>query len=119
MPPGLGWTVLALVFLDELLALVALGIWGADLGGWLLAVSFVAAGVLVWYLLASPKAPYGGPIVRPLAKILVFGTAVAGLALIGQVGWAVALAVFSVAVNAAALHPDITHLPSSAAGPRA
>jgi hypothetical protein len=54
--PVLGWSVLALVFLDELLVMAALAVWGADAGGWLLAVAAVLAGVLVWFLFASPKA---------------------------------------------------------------
>ena len=35
---GLGWLVLALVFLDEVLAAVAAGVWGAHAGGVVLAV---------------------------------------------------------------------------------
>ena len=101
VPPGLGWFVLALVFLDELLVMAALAVWGADAGGWLLAVLAAAAGVVVWFLFASPKARYGGPVARPVAKVLVIGAGVVGLAVAGHAGWAVALAVFSVVVNAA------------------
>jgi hypothetical protein len=111
VPPGLGWFVLALVFVDEVLVMVALGIWGADAGGWWLAVLAVSSGVLVWFLFASPKAKYGGPVARPVAKVLVFGAGVAGLAAAGHPAWAVALAVFSVVVNGVALHPDIARLP--------
>jgi hypothetical protein len=111
VPPALGWSVLALVFLDELLVMAALAVWGADAGGWPLAVLAGAAGVLVWFLFASPKARYGGPVTRPVAKVLVIGAAVAGLAVAGHPGWAVTLAVFSVVVNAVAMHPDVKVLP--------
>jgi hypothetical protein len=111
VPAGLGWAVLALVFLDELLVMGALGVWGADAGGWPLAIGAAVAGVLVWFLFASPKARYGGPVTRPVAKLVVIGAAVAGLGASGHTGWAWALAVFSLVVNAAALHPDIAKLP--------
>jgi hypothetical protein len=110
LPPAVGWSVLTLVFLDELLLMAALAIWGADAGGWLLAVVAPAAAVLVWFLFASPKARYGGPVRRPVAKVLVVAAAVAGLAAAGHGAWAVALLVFSVVVNAVALHPDIRTL---------
>ncbi len=110
VPPALGWSVLALVFLDELLLMAALAVWGADAGGWWLAVLAAAAGVLVWFLFASPKARYGGPVVRPAAKVLVAAAAVGGLLASGRPGLAVALLVFSVVINAAALHPDIRDL---------
>ena len=116
VPPALGWSVLALVFLDELLVMAALAVWGADAGGWLLAVGAGLAGVLVWFLFASPKARYGGPVARPVAKVVVIGAAVVGLAVAGHAGWAVALAVFSVVVNAVALHPDVARLPELAGG---
>ncbi len=111
--PGLGWSVLALVFLDELLVMAALGVWGADAGGWPLAVVAVLAGVVIWFFFASPKARYGGPVARPVAKVLVIGAAVVGLAAAGHTGWAVALAAFSVIVNGVALHPDIRDLPTA------
>ena len=114
VPPALGWSVLALVFLDEVLVMAALAVWGADAGGWLLALAAVLAGVVIWFFFASPKARYGGPVTRPVAKLLVIGAAIWGLAAAGQAGWAVALAVFSFVVNVAALHPDIARLPQSA-----
>jgi hypothetical protein len=116
LPPALGWSVLALVFLDELLVISALAVWGADTGGWPLAAAAGLAGVLVWFLFASPKARYGGPVARPVAKVLVIGAAVLGLVAAGHTGWAVALAVYSVLVNAVALHPDIRALPEQATG---
>jgi hypothetical protein len=112
VPPGLGWVVLALVFLDELLVMAALAVWGAHAGGWPLGVGAAAAGMLVWFLFASPKARYGGPAARPVAKLLVIGAAIAGLGAAGHAGWAWALAVFSLVVNVVALHPDIAGLPS-------
>jgi hypothetical protein len=106
--------VLALVFVDELLVMAALGIWGADAGGWPLAVVAVLVGVVAWFLFASPKARYGGPVARPVAKVLVIGSAIVGLVAAGHTGWAWALAVFSLVVNVVALHRDIARLPSTA-----
>jgi Protein of unknown function (DUF2568) len=117
VPPGLGWFVLALVFLDELLVMAALAVWGAETGGWLPALLAVAAGVVVWSLFASPKARYGGPVARPVAKVLVIGAGVVALGVAGHAGWAAALAVFSVVVNALAMHPDIARLPGLAGDP--
>ena len=112
--PALGWLVLALVFVDELVVMAALGVWGADAGGWPLAAVAVLAGVAGWFFFASPKARYGSPVARPVAKVLVIGAAVIGLAAAGHPGWAVALAAFSVVVNGVALHPDIARLPEAA-----
>ena len=100
---GLAWVVLGLVFLDEVLAAVAAGIVGVALPApwlfvWLLPVAVVA----LWWTFASPKAPYGGPAVRPAVKVLVFGLASLGLWLVGHVGLAAALLVYSVVVNALA-----------------
>jgi len=111
---GLGWVVLALVFLDELLLMAGLAVWGAHAGGWRLAIGAALAGMGVWYLFASPKAPYGGQVVRPVAKLLVLAAATAGLVVAGHPGWAVALVVFSVVINLVALHPDIARLASEA-----
>jgi hypothetical protein len=116
VPPGVGWLVLTLVFVDELLVMAALAVWGADAGGWALAVAAVLAGVVVWFFFASPKARYGGPVARPVAKVLVVGAAVAGLVAAGHTRWAVALGVFSVIINGVALHPDIKTLPEQATG---
>ena len=58
-------------------------------------------------LFASPKAPYGGRTVRPVVKVLVFGLAVLALWGAGHHGLAVALLVFSVAVNGVAQLPSI------------
>ena len=107
MSPALGWTVLALVFLDEVLAAVAAGVWGGHAGGALLATVAVIAVIAVWWAFASPKAPYGGRVVRPVVKVLVFGLASLGLAVAGHVGSALGLLVFSVVVNALAMLPSV------------
>ena len=70
IPSSVGWLVLTLVFVDEVLACVAAGVYGAHRGGWLLATGLVVLTVAVWWTFASPKAPLGGPVVRPVAKVL-------------------------------------------------
>lgn len=99
---GLAWTVLALVFLDELLAVAAAAVWGAHASGVLLAVGCALAVVVVWFLFASPKARYGGPVVRPVVKVVVFTLTALGLWTSGLTGAALAFLVFSIAVNALA-----------------
>jgi Protein of unknown function (DUF2568) len=115
IPASIGWPVLALVFADELLACVAAWVFGAHAGGALLAIGLVVLTVAVWWTFASPKAPLGGALVRPLVKVLVFGLGTAGLWAAGHPGWAVAFLGFSVVINAVALHPDVHRL---AAQPR-
>jgi hypothetical protein len=107
---ALGWVVLALVFVDEVLAAVAAATWGNHASGLLLAVVMVVVVVAVWWAFASPKAPLGGPVIRPAAKVLVFGLAGLGLWAAGHRGWAVAFLVFSVVVNGLALLPSIQAL---------
>jgi hypothetical protein len=110
-----GWTVLAMVFLDELLAMAALGVYGWSASPrWLLVWLLPLLAMVAWALFASPKAPYGSVVVRPLAKVLVFGLASLGLWAAGHAGWALALLVFSVAVNALAMLPSIRSLPEQA-----
>lgn len=99
---SLGWLVLSLVFVDEVLAAVAIGIGGNDRWGLAGAVVGPLLTIAVWWTFASPKAPYGGPVVRPVVKVLVFGVATWGLWASGHPGWALAFLVFSVAVNALA-----------------
>ncbi len=101
------WTVLALVFLDEVLALVALGVWGFGAGGAWLGVLAPAAGVALWWAFASPKAPFGGSVTRPAVKLLVFGAATWGLWTAGHPAAAIALLVFSIVINAAAELPMV------------
>ncbi|QIG42162.1 YrdB family protein [Nocardioides anomalus] len=110
-----GWTVLALVFLDELLTVAALAVVGwAAAPAWLLVWSLPALGVAAWAAFASPRAPYGGPVLRPVVKALVFGAASLGLVAAGHPGWGVALLVFSVVVNGLALLPDVQRLTTEA-----
>ena len=105
-----GWSVLALVFLDEVLAVVAACVWGAYAGGVLLAVLAPALTLLAWFLFASPKARFGGRVVRPVVKVLVFTLASWGLWVAGHHTAAVALLAFSVVVNAVAQLPAIRAL---------
>jgi hypothetical protein len=107
---ALGWVVLALVFVDELLAAAAAAVWGNHEGGGLLAIVMIVVVVGVWWAFASPKAPLGGPVVRPVTKVLVFGLAALGLWAVGRHGFAVAFLVFSVVVNGLALLPTIQAL---------
>ena len=109
-PVPLGWTVLALVFLDELLAVWAGWIWGRHAGGALLAILAPIAVVTVWFLFASPKARFGGPVVRPVVKVLVFGLGSLGLWAAGHHAWALWFLAFSVVVNALALLPSVRDL---------
>lgn len=99
MPPAAAWAVLTLLFLDEVLAVLALG--------WAWGLVAALTGVVLWWAFASPKARYGGPVLRPLVKLLVFGAACAGLWWIDRPALAVALLVFSVLVNAAAQAPGV------------
>lgn len=96
----LAWIVLGLVFADELLACAAAAVVGRALPApwlfvWLLPVSVV----VVWFLYASPKARYGGPVVRPVVKVLVFGSTSLGLWVVGHETAAIVFLAFSVAVN--------------------
>ncbi len=102
--------MLALVFLDEVLAAVSAGVWGHHAGGPLLAGLLLVVVIAVWWTFASPKAPVRGRGVRPLTKVLVFGAASLGLWAAGHRSWGVALLVFSAAVNAAAQLPSVRGL---------
>ncbi len=106
---GLAWGVLALVFLDELMAMAAFGVWGWQVGSprLLLVVVLPLAAMVSWSLFASPKARYGDRGRREVVKVVVFGLASLALWDAGHHGWAVALLVFSVVVNTVALHPRI------------
>lgn len=79
---------------------------GSHAGGAWLAVGIVVLTVLVWFLFASPKARFGGPVVRPVTKVVVFVLASVGLWASGHHTLAVALVVFSVVVNALAEMPS-------------
>jgi hypothetical protein len=103
----LGWTVLSLVFLDELLAVAAAAVWGGHVGNVWLAIGMGLLTVLVWALFASPKARFGGPVVRPLVKVVVFALASVGLWASGHEALAVAFLAFSVVVNGVAQLPSV------------
>jgi hypothetical protein len=103
----LGWTVLFLVFVDELLALAAAAVWGDHVGNVWLAIAMALLTVLVWFLFASPKARFGGAVVRPATKVVVFTLASVGLWASGHHALAIALFVFSLAVNALAQLPSV------------
>jgi hypothetical protein len=112
---ALGWTVLALVFVDELLAMAAFGMWGWESSPrWLLVWLLPLVAMFLWWLFGSPKAPYGGPVRRPVVKVLVFGLACLALWDIDRPEWAIALLVFSVVVNALAQIPSIRRLAEEA-----
>ena len=100
--------VLAAVFADELAVMAAFGVWGwqAD-PRWLLVWLLPLVAMLVWYLFASPNARYGGPVVRPVVKVLVFGLGTLALWDAGHTGWALALLIFSVLVNGLAQLPAV------------
>ncbi|HEX5089888.1 MAG TPA: DUF2568 domain-containing protein [Nocardioides sp.] len=117
---ALGWLVLGLVFVDEVLALVGLGVYGWSTSArWLLVWLLPLLGMLAWFLFASPKARFGSPVVRPVVKVLVFGLASWGLWAAGHHSLAVALLVFSVVVNGLAQLPPIRDLASEAPRPAA
>jgi hypothetical protein len=103
------WVMLTLVFFDELAAMAAFGVWGWQVGSprLLLVVVLPLAAMVAWWLFASPKARYGSGGRREIVKVLVFGLASLALWDAGHHGRAVALLVFSVVVNAVALHPRI------------
>jgi len=107
---GLGWLVLTLVFVDEVAAAVAAGVWGSYAGGWPVAVLAPALVVAGWWAFASPRARWGGRVVRPTVKVLVFGLCSLGLWAAGHHRWALALLAVSVVVNALAQLPSIRSL---------
>ena len=113
-----GWIVLALVFVDELLAMAGFGVWGwQHEPRWLLVWLLPAVAMFVWWLFASPKAARGGPVIRPVVKVIVFGLASLALLDAGQPGWALALLIFSVVVNGLAQVPAISRLPNDVPRP--
>jgi hypothetical protein len=116
-----GWTVLALVFVDELLAMAGLAVYGWSTSArWLLVWLLPLLAMLAWFLFASPQARFGSAVVRPLVKVLVFGLASWGLWAAGHHALAVALLVFSVVVNGLAQLPSIRVLAAglTTSGPR-
>ena len=100
--------ILLLVFVDEVLAVAALGYWGWHLEpAWLWVWLLPLVGMQAWFWLASPKARFGHPIGRPLVKLLVFGLAAYGLWHTGHPTTAGAFLVFSFSVNALAQIPGV------------
>jgi hypothetical protein len=109
MVRGLAWAVLTLVFLDELAAMAAFGVWGWQVGTprVLLVVLLPLAAMTAWWLFASPRARFGSGGRREAVKVLVFGLASLALWDAGHHAWAIALLVFSVVVNGLALLPQV------------
>jgi hypothetical protein len=102
-----GWSVLFVVFVDELLAISAAATWGDYKSGAFLATVMALLTVAIWWLFASPKAPYGGRGIRPVVKVAVFSLASLGLWDSGHHTLAIAFFAFSVVVNGLAQLPSI------------
>ena len=106
-----GWTVLVLVFVSEVLALGGLFAWGLQLDpSWLWSMALGGAGLVAWNFFASPKAPLGHPVGRPVVKVLVFGLGAYGYWYADVRGLAIVVLVFSVVVNALAQLPAVSTL---------
>jgi hypothetical protein len=96
---------LALRFILELCALVALGYWGFTTGSGALAKIALGIGTLlvaavVWGVFVAPRAPVELPgVVVLLLQVLVFGSAAAGLVATGHRTLALVFAVV-VVINA-------------------
>ncbi len=103
----LGWTVLLLVFVDELLAIAAAAVWGNHVANAWLAIAMALLTMLVWFLFASPKARFGGPVVRPATKVLVFTLTAVGLWASDHHALAVAFFLFSAVINGLAQLPSV------------
>ncbi|MCF6377415.1 DUF2568 domain-containing protein [Nocardioides KLBMP 9356] len=115
VPPAVGWTILALVFLDEILLVVAAWVAADAWGGPFAGVAAALVVVALWATFASPRAPYGGRVARPVTKVLVVLAACGGLAASGHEGAAAALLAFSVVINALGLVPSVSRLPGEVA----
>jgi uncharacterized membrane protein YeiH len=88
---------LALRFALELAALAAVGWWGWDAGGPLLALVAVAAVVVVWGLFVAPRRRYDLPLPLRLAvELAVWLAAGAALAATGHTALGVAFVVLAV-----------------------
>lgn len=115
VPSALGWTILALVFLDEVLLVIAAWVAGAAWGGPFAGAAAAAVVVALWWTFASPKAPYGGRLTRPVTKTMVVLGTCGGLWASGHERAALALLAFSVVINAVALLPSVARLPGEVA----
>ena len=110
----LAWAffILTLVFVSEVLAMVALGLWGWEHSPrWLLVWLLPLVGVVLWGLFASPKASRGGPRARPIVKVLVFAAAFLAIRDVGDYSWALAFLIFSAVVNGLASRPAVRDSP--------
>lgn len=106
---ALAFAVLTLLFVSEVLALVAFGLWGWDHSPrWLLVWLLPLAGAVVWGLFASPKATRGGPRARPIVKVLVYAAAFLAVRDVEGYAWALAFLVFSAVVNGLASTRTVT-----------
>jgi hypothetical protein len=115
----LAWAflVLTLVFVSEVLALVAFGVWGWNHSPrWLWVWLLPLVGAVVWGTFASPKAPRGGPRARPIVKVLVFAAAFLAIRDVGDYSWALAFLVFVAVVNGLAGTPAVRDSPFAVRG---
>jgi hypothetical protein len=110
VPAALGWTVLALVFLDEVLLVAGAWVAAASWGGWVAGAVAAATVIALWWTFASPKAPRGTRLTRPVTKVVVVLAACGGLWASGHDRAGVALLVFSVVVNLLAQLPSVAAL---------
>ncbi|WP_170111034.1 YrdB family protein [Antricoccus suffuscus] len=109
----LAWTVFTLVFVAELCAVVAVGVFGWHIGQrqpWkaIVAVVFVAVAIALWALFAAPHATYDVAWLAVAVKVLVFGAAVIGLWVVGAHKSAVVFAVAVIALHVVAELPAIS-----------
>ncbi|WP_063770622.1 YrdB family protein [Streptacidiphilus carbonis] len=97
-----------LAFLLELAAFAVLAWWGFSTGSGvpvhlLLGLGTPAAGMVLWGLVAAPRARFRVPLPGVLlVKVLVFGGAAVCLGLIGHGGWAIAFGVVALVNTAVA-----------------
>ncbi len=104
----LGWLVLMLLLVDELVAWAAYGVWGwQHEPRWLLVWLLPLVVVTVWGLLVSPRAPYGGRVITPIVKVLVFAGATLVLYDAAGAGWAAGFLAATVVIHALAEIPAI------------
>ena len=100
---------LALRFLLELCALIALGYWGFATGSGAIAKVALGIGVplvvaIVWGVFVAPRAPVDLPgFLVLILQVLVFGSAAAGIAATGHRTLALAFAVV-VVINAVLMY---------------
>jgi len=115
MRPVWAFLALTLVFVSEVLALVAFGVWGWDHSPrWLLVWLLPLLGAVLWGMFASPKASRGGPRARPIVKVLVFAAAFLAIRDVRDYTWALAFLAFVAVVNGLAATPSVRDSPFSA-----